>query len=409
VLHWEAYSASEIDRRVRAALDANLRYTDVPVLGVPGSHLDRKVFPPLSFVRDSPFLSCFFENPNHIGCHTLGRSEDAFAGTQELEVDLLRICAEQIMRAPSDQWDGYVAPGGTESNIQAAWMFRNELCRAHDLRHEQVGLLFSADTHYSAHKAANLLGLRAVELPVGELDRRVDRELLSSRLHEVSHEGVQAFIVFLNMGTTMFGSVDEPEDFLGPLAELELPHRVHVDAAFGGFIYPLVCPDNRLDFSDPRIGSCTLDAHKMLQAPYGTGIHLARKGLIGAVQTEAARYVPGSDFTLCGSRSGSNAVAVWMILRAWGSEGGQTFCRMVLERTDRLCRALDRLGVGYFRNPMMNIVAMRDEYVPAEIATRYRLVPDRHDDRRGWWKIVVMEHVDDALIDDFLESLEAGG
>ena len=56
----------------------------------------------------------------------------------------------------------------------------------------------------------------------------------------------------------------------------------------------------------------------MLQAPYGTGIFLARKGLINYVYTETASYVKGLDATLVGSRSGANAIAVWMILKSHG-------------------------------------------------------------------------------------------
>lgn len=56
----------------------------------------------------------------------------------------------------------------------------------------------------------------------------------------------------------------------------------------------------------------------MLQAPYGTGIFICRKGLIENVLTKEAQYVEGMDLTLCGSRSGANAIAVWMILFSYG-------------------------------------------------------------------------------------------
>ena len=52
----------------------------------------------------------------------------------------------------------------------------------------------------------------------------------------------------------------------------------------------------------------------MLQAPYGTGVYISRKGLIENVLTKEAEYVEGMDLTLCGSRSGANAIAVYMIL-----------------------------------------------------------------------------------------------
>jgi tyrosine decarboxylase/aspartate 1-decarboxylase len=44
----------------------------------------------------------------------------------------------------------------------------------------------------------------------------------------------------------------------------------------------------RYNFSNPKISSITIDAHKMLQAPYGTGIFICRKGLIENVLTKEA-------------------------------------------------------------------------------------------------------------------------
>ena len=177
--------------------------------------------------------------------------------------------------------------------------------------------------------------------------------------------------------------------------------------AFGGFIYPLTNPDNPLDFRDPRISSFTLDAHKLAQAPYGTGVHIIRKGLIEYVHTEKAEYVPGGDSTLCGSRSGANAISVWMILRAYGSVGARAFCQTLIERTERLCAGLDALEVEYFREPGMNIVTMRAAQIPEAIAERYVLVPDNHEGGAKWRKAIVMDHVGDERIDAFLRDLGA--
>jgi len=57
-------------------------------------------------------------NPNHIGYHTNRNSEEFFKGTQSLETELIRICAEDIMQAANNSIDGYVSPGGTEANYK---------------------------------------------------------------------------------------------------------------------------------------------------------------------------------------------------------------------------------------------------------------------------------------------------
>jgi hypothetical protein len=94
-----------------------------------------------------------------------------------------------------------------------------------------------------------------------------------------------------------------------------------------------------------------------------------------------------------------------MILQAYGSEGGKAFICSLLDRTDRLCQGLDRLGVSYFREPGMNVVAMRAEHIPVEVAIRFTLVPDRHEGSPCFWKAVVMDHVSEDTIARFLAVL----
>src|SRR5690606_24969451 len=138
--------------------------------------------------------------------------------------------------------------------------------------------------------------------------------------------------------------------------------------------------------------------HKMLQSPYGTGVFIARKGLMQHVYTKEAQYVNGMDITLSGSRSGANAIAVWMILVTYGPFGYLEKINKLLYRTEWCCRELDRLGVRYYRHPRMNIIAIEAEFIPAALAEKYGLVPDTHSGTVGWYKIVVMDHVElDAL------------
>ncbi|MDH5490944.1 MAG: pyridoxal-dependent decarboxylase [Myxococcales bacterium] len=396
-------------KRIFAALSANIRYESAPVMGLPGSILDREVFPLLPELQRHPLLSCFRENPNHIGCHTAAPGESAFRGTQEIELDLLRICAVEILGAEPGGYDGYVASGGTESNIQALWAFRNFFRRAQGAGRDEVAVLCSEDSHYSIHKAADLLDLRQVIVPVDPETRRMRPADVEAACRGAHAAGTRFFCVVLNMGTTMFGSIDSADDVLPILERLGLPYRAHVDAAFGGFIYPFVAKENPLRFTDQRLSSFTMDAHKILQAPYGTGIHLIRKGLIEYVCTDEATYVPGLDSTLSGSRSGTNAIAVWMILRAYGAEGGERFCRALARRTDRLCAELKSLGVGHYRHPHMNVIALRAEDTPRALAEKHFLVPDRHEGEPGWWKIVVMDHVTHPRITEFLEDARAMG
>jgi len=209
------------------------------------------------------------------------------------------------------------------------------------------------------------------------------------------------------MGTTMFGSVDHPDDYISLLEEYSLNYKMHVDAAYGGFVYPFLVEENPLSFRNPSISSITIDAHKMLQAPYGTGIFLCRKGLIENALTKEAAYVEGMDLTLSGSRSGANAVAIWMILSTYGPNGWYEKVKVLQMRTDWLCNQLDELNVSYFREPAMNIVTIKATHIPVALAKEFDLVPQKHDSETNqWYKIVVMEHVEVEHLIQFLDKLK---
>jgi len=403
-MSWPALSARQVRERVHAALDHNRSYLDHDILGLPGTLLDPKVFPATPAVLARPWLRTAVENPNHIGCHTLGDSEPAFEGTHSLEREVIALCAEHILRAEPGTIDGYIATGGTESNIQAAWAFRNAW-RAQGVNTAHIGILCSEDTHYSMHKAADLLSMGIQTIAVDTWSRQMTPAGIEAALDRFEAAGHTHAVVVFTMGTTMFGSIDAPAPLLDALARRGVPVKVHVDAAFGGFIYPFTRPDQPLGFHHPQVQSVTLDAHKMLQAPYGTGIHLIRKGLIGHTTTAAASYVPGLDCTLSGSRAGANAVAVWMILQTWGAEGGRAFVCGLAERARRLAEELQARGIPTHHTPGMNLVVMRDADIPAAISERFMLVADDHHSPT-WRKVVVMDHVDDAAVARFLDALD---
>ena len=207
----------------------------------------------------------------------------------------------------------------------------------------------------------------------------IQRDVLLALIKIAKEQSKKYFIVISNMGTTMFGSVDDPNLFAGVLEELNLDFKIHIDAAFGGFIYPFSNGRKDIGLDNPYIDSITIDAHKMLQAPYGTGIFICKKGLIHNVRTKEAQYVNGMDLTLSGSRSGANAIAVWMILFSYDPHQWFEKISVLLMHTEWFCKQLDMLGIGYYRNPHMNIVTMKSEGIPIELEHAFDLVPEMHD------------------------------
>ncbi len=403
---WKKHSAEYIKKRVFDALNQNVDFAHNNLLGVPASSLDDMVFyNDAPFLSDAPFLASLVKNPNHIGCHTLGSSESYFAGTQKIEKELIDICSVDILKAEKDSCDGYVAAGGTEANLQAIWIYRNYFIRERNAKHDEICILFSEDSHYSMFKAGNLMNITAQAVKVKEATRKIDHDKLTEQILSLKEQGVKYFVVVANMMTTMFGSVDNPDTYALLLRAAGVEFKMHVDGAYGGFMYPFTDSESKLTFRNPDISSFTLDAHKLVQAPYGTGIFVARKGLIKYVYTDEAEYVKGLDATLSGSRSGANAIAVWMILTTYGPFGWHEKNQILLMRTAWLCEQLDSMNVKYYRNEFSNIVTIRGEHVSHDLAKNFGLVPDSHDDNPSWFKIVVMGHVTVEKLSEFLIEL----
>jgi tyrosine decarboxylase/aspartate 1-decarboxylase len=407
-MHWPKLSSQQIKERIFKALANNLNYRSEKILGIPATYLDSEIFyEDAPFLKNAPFLSVFIANPNHIGCHTLpGEKEPMFKGTQEIERDLIRICAEEIFGAEKDGYDGYVASGGTEANLEALWIYRNYFERQRGASAGEIALIYSSDTHYSFHKAADILSLETGIIRVDENSREMVMEDFDRQVASLKSKGKKYFIINVNLSTTMFGSVDDIRAITNSLKQMNVEYKLHLDAAFGGFVHPFSSGDESFSFLNPDVSSVTIDGHKMLQTPYGTGIFLVRKGLIGNVCTREASYVQGMDHTICGSRSGANAAAVWMILHVHGSSGWKNKIEKLLDKTSSLCSALDELGVKYFRNPFMNIVAIRREFVSQEIAAEFCLIPDDHHNP-SWYKVVIMPHVKMGVLDELIAGLTA--
>lgn len=407
-MYWEKYSYSQIKSKVFECLSRNTNYRTENIIGIPGTFLDTDIFyDDAPFLKDAPFLSTLIANPNHIGVHTLGdEHEDFFSGTQELERDLIKICAEEIFGADPGTYDGYVASGGTEANIEALWIYRNYFMTECNASLDEIAVVYSTDTHYSIPKGIDLLHLTAIELQTDTITREIVIRDLEQKIEKALASGIKYFIVNLNMSTTMFGSVDDIEKVTSFFNLLHVNYKLHVDGAYGGFIYPFTNSSNTYNFKNENISSFSIDGHKMLQAPYGTGIFLVRKDLLQYVCTNEAGYVKGKDFTLCGSRSGANAVCVWMILRIHGSVGWTVKMRQLVDRASFICEKLDEWAIRYFRNPDLNIVTIDANYISKGLAEKYHLVPDNHDEKPNWYKIVVMPHVRQGIIDNFLMELK---
>jgi len=406
---WHRLNAKEIDENIQQALKENINYYESIKMGLPGSHLDKKEFvPDTNILIGSSYLQVLVNNPNHIGVHTNENiSEPYFSGTQKLEKDIIKVISEDILEGKFEEIDGYVPSGGTEGNIQALWIYRNYFNEIKKLKSDfsKIRIICSTDTHYSIDKASNILNVGIEKIKVDENSREIKAEDLRVKLNKLKLQGVSNLILVCNMMTTMFGSVDDIDLFFEIIDEFDyFDTLTHIDGAYGGFLYPFTHKNKRITFKNKRINSFTLDAHKMLQAPYGTGIFLIRKGFFKYSLTNSAKYVPGSDCTLIGSRSGANAISIYKILFKYGAYDWRERVNKLVNRAKSVSENLREMGFRYIYYEGSNIITIHKSCINARIVNKFGLVPDNHDNP-NWYKIVIMENVNGDKLKLLLNEL----
>jgi aromatic-L-amino-acid/L-tryptophan decarboxylase len=173
-----------------------------------------------------------------------------------------------------DEMRGILTSGGSMSNFSAIVTAR--VARLGDEFLD--GTMYVTDqTHASVAKAARLAGLpaRAIRTVPTDLGLRMDVDALRSMVKEDRDSGRHPFLVVASAGTTNTGAVDPLADAAAVAAEEGL--WTHADAAYGGF-FQLTERGRRKFRGIERADSITLDPHKAMFLPYGTGTLLVREG-----------------------------------------------------------------------------------------------------------------------------------
>ncbi|MFF3849907.1 pyridoxal phosphate-dependent decarboxylase family protein [Streptomyces sp. NPDC002328] len=133
----------------------------------------------------------------------------------------------------------------------------------------------TAFAHHSVAKAARLAGIRAAHIRTvpHTADLRMDPEAASAMIRTDQDAGLRPFLLVATAGTTDTGTVDP----LPRLADLARREDVwfHVDAAYGGFFRLTARGAERLAGIE-EADSITLDPHKTLFMPFGTGALVVR-------------------------------------------------------------------------------------------------------------------------------------
>jgi len=299
-----------------------------------------------------------------------------YKGTWRLERETLRML-ESLLHGKN--LGGFTVSGATEGNITALWMARNTTRRK--------TVVAAKTAHFSVRKAADLLGMRLVE--VGHDGAyRMDVDALRKAVTK------DTAAVVAVAGTTELGQVD-PIDEIG---ELCLDRAfLHVDAAFGGFVLPFL-DGARVppwDFRVAGVSSLVLDAHKMGMATIPASHLLVREAKhFAKIAVESPYLTSVYQTSLLGTRNSAGVAAAYAAMRALGRDGYRKIVARCMKNTRTIVRRARGAGIEPVLEPVMNVVAFPMKDVEAV---------QRALDARGWkvstarnppaLRVVVMPHI----------------
>jgi aromatic-L-amino-acid/L-tryptophan decarboxylase len=261
---------------------------------------------------------------------------------------------------------GLLTTGGSLANLVAVITARRERLPPDFLR----GVVYTSEqAHHSVLKAALLAGILPERVRALPTDGRfrMRPEALVEAVQRDRADGLAPFLLVASAGTTSTGAVDP----LGALAEIAAREQLwlHVDAAYGGF-FALTERGRAALAGIERADSVTLDPHKGLFLPYGTGCLVVRdREALRRAHAVPATYLPPMqseeglvDFCELGPELSRD----WRGLRVWlplAMHGAGVFRAALDEKLDLARWAADALratpGLEIVAAPELSLLAFR--------------------------------------------------
>jgi len=241
------------------------------------------------------------------------------------------------------------------------------------------GVLYTSDqAHHSVLKAAKLAGVMPdrVRAIASDDGFRLRDDLLEDAIAVDRRAGLTPFAVVSSAGTTNTGAVD-PLDAIADLCARErLWH--HIDGAYGAFFY--LSDDMRGVLRGlPRGDSLTLDPHKGMFLPYGTGALLVRDGAaLRAAHEATAPYLPSmphpEDFYDPSQHGpelsrGFPGLRVWLTVKLYGSAAFRdAVCEKRALASDAARRVAELPGIVIDAPPDLSLFAFHLTWPGATLA-----------------------------------------
>ncbi len=331
--------------------------------------------------------------------------------THDFEKEVVKRFGKLLEFDEENLW-GFVSQGGTDGNMHGLYIGRVLLTGQSGIKPK---IYFTREAHYSMEILSSVLDLQKVIVNASETGV-LDIENLAEKL--ALNADTPALIVAA-LGSTFKGAIDPLDNIRACLKHHPLPSYIHVDAAlFGGYL-PHTSYAHEVQHFSPtnpsgRYDSIAISCHKFFGFPNPAGLFFMTRKSFEAYQKifktlhnpEYVHQVPG---TIACSRSAVNAAEFFFFSTPSALKTQHAEAQDILKKTTYLhqqlktsfphlmpLRASEASNTILFQKPSARIV-QKYSLATMELDVKGELVPFAH--------VVMMQHVKQNILDQFLEDL----
>lgn len=297
---------------------------------------------------------------------------------------------------PKDKAWGFVTNSGTDGNMHGIYFGAKKL-------QKETGMLpivyVSKEAHYSSYRICDVQNLEA-RLIDYDKDGSMDLDCLRKNI-----DPSRPALIVVAIGSTFMGAIDNQEGIQKVIDEVK-PIAVyrHLDAAlFGGYL-PFTEYKDIVSMKKHGYDSIAISGHKFFGIDEPSGLFLSKKEVIESQTAYKVEYLRNDMPLISCSRNGLTPLKFYWVLKQIGFDGLCKEAQAMLNNTDYLQHKFDEIGYPAWHMNYSNTVFFKR---PAEwIQKKYMLSNGNIKEYGGELShIVVMQHVNKSIIDEFINDL----
>lgn len=317
-------------------------------------------------------------------------------GAHQFEREVLQYFAN-LYNIPQDQVWGLISNSGTDGNNHGIYFGVNYLKNTTG----QLPVMYVSDeAHYSNARLADLQHIELRLIKSDPMGRMIPEEF------EKALDPKRPCLVVYAMGSTFKGAIDDIDALNAVIAKYpQMPAYRHVDAAlFGGYL-PFTEYKDLVDVTKHYYNSIAISGHKFFGMDEPAGIFLTTKEIYDGQSQFNIAYLNDNMKMINCSRSTVDVLKFWWLIKNVGTEQWSKDAPEMLANTEYFKAKLDELDWPNWVNEYSNTIFFKRP--SDELCTKYMLA-NNYDEQFGGdlSHIVVMQHMDHAAIDRFIEELK---